>query len=178
MGECESDSPTTTEDHRLFATTRCCNYSLFELVMMGECGSDSPTTTEGHRLFATTRCCNYSLFELLMMGECGSDSPTMTEGHRLFATTRCCNYSLFGAPVDGWIFHPKHVEPFTGNKILYKKVSSCWNIFKNWFTMHGQMSIKLIFICLLSVLYSPDTDSVAKQATLKFLCIRKWIPGL
>jgi hypothetical protein len=23
-----------------------------------------------------------------------------------------------------------------------KKVSPCWNIFKNWFTMHGQMSIK------------------------------------
>jgi hypothetical protein len=34
---CESDSPTTTEGHRLFATTRCCNYSLFELLMMGEC---------------------------------------------------------------------------------------------------------------------------------------------
>jgi hypothetical protein len=50
MGECGSDSPTTTEGHRLFATTRCCNYSLFELLMMGEYGSDSPTTTEGHRL--------------------------------------------------------------------------------------------------------------------------------
>jgi hypothetical protein len=32
-----SDSPTTTEGHRLFATTRCCNYSLLELLMMGEC---------------------------------------------------------------------------------------------------------------------------------------------
>jgi hypothetical protein len=40
------------------------------------------------------------------------------------------------------MFHPKHVESFTGNKILSKKVSSCWNIFKNLFTMHGQMSIK------------------------------------
>jgi hypothetical protein len=32
-----SDAPTTTEGHRLFATTRYCNYSLFELLMMGEC---------------------------------------------------------------------------------------------------------------------------------------------
>jgi hypothetical protein len=31
-----NDPPTTTEGHRLFATTRCCNYSLFELLMMGE----------------------------------------------------------------------------------------------------------------------------------------------
>jgi hypothetical protein len=31
------DPPTTTEGHRLFVTTRCCNYSLFELLMMGEC---------------------------------------------------------------------------------------------------------------------------------------------
>jgi ADP-dependent phosphofructokinase/glucokinase len=26
--------------------------------------------------------------------------------------------------------HPKHVELFAGNKILYKKVSSCWNFLK------------------------------------------------
>jgi hypothetical protein len=31
-----SDSPTTSDVHRLFAATRCCNYSLFELLMMGE----------------------------------------------------------------------------------------------------------------------------------------------
>jgi hypothetical protein len=32
-----SDSPTTTEGHILAVITRCCNYSLFELLMMGEC---------------------------------------------------------------------------------------------------------------------------------------------
>jgi hypothetical protein len=39
QGSCKfvsSDSPTTTEGHRLSVTTRCCNYSLFELLMMGE----------------------------------------------------------------------------------------------------------------------------------------------
>jgi hypothetical protein len=39
--------------------------------------------------------------------------------------------SFIRAPDDGWMFHPKHVQPFAGNKILYKKVSSCWNILKN-----------------------------------------------
>jgi hypothetical protein len=28
------------------------------------------------------------------------------------------------------MFHPKHVELFAENKTPYKKVSSCWNIFK------------------------------------------------
>jgi hypothetical protein len=51
-------------------------------------------------------------------------------------------------PVNGstcfrWKINPKHVEPFARNKIRHKKVSSCWNIFKNCFTMHGLMSIKL-----------------------------------
>jgi hypothetical protein len=32
------------------------------------------------------------------------------------------------------MFHPKHVELFAGNKILYKKVSFCWNIKKGVFT--------------------------------------------
>jgi hypothetical protein len=32
-----SDSSTTTAGHLLFVTTRCCKYSLFELLMMGEC---------------------------------------------------------------------------------------------------------------------------------------------
>jgi hypothetical protein len=42
------------------------------------------------------------------------------------------------------MFHPKNAELFAWNKILYKKVSSCWNISKNWFTMHGLMSRKFI----------------------------------
>jgi hypothetical protein len=33
----ESDSPMTTAGRILFVTTRCCNYSLFELLMLGEC---------------------------------------------------------------------------------------------------------------------------------------------
>jgi hypothetical protein len=32
-----SDSSRTTARRILFVTTRCCNYSLFELLMMGEC---------------------------------------------------------------------------------------------------------------------------------------------
>jgi hypothetical protein len=32
-----SDSSTTTAGRVLFFTTRCCNYSLFKLLMMGEC---------------------------------------------------------------------------------------------------------------------------------------------
>jgi hypothetical protein len=31
-----SDSSTTTAGHILLVTTRCCNYSLFVLLMMGE----------------------------------------------------------------------------------------------------------------------------------------------
>jgi hypothetical protein len=31
-----TDSPMTTEGRILFATTRCCNYSFFEFLMMGE----------------------------------------------------------------------------------------------------------------------------------------------
>jgi hypothetical protein len=54
------------------------------------------------------------------------------------------------------MFHPKHVEPFTGDKILHKKVSSCWNILKKYYEklctklalsqeytgMQGQQNIK------------------------------------
>jgi hypothetical protein len=30
-------SPIIRSSNKLFITTRCCNYSLFELLMMGEC---------------------------------------------------------------------------------------------------------------------------------------------
>jgi hypothetical protein len=32
-----SDSSTTTDGHTLFINTRCCKYSLIELLMMGDC---------------------------------------------------------------------------------------------------------------------------------------------
>jgi hypothetical protein len=37
-----------------------------------------------------------------------------------------CHYQMLKlqfirAPDDGWMFHPKHVEPFTGNKVLCKE---------------------------------------------------------
>jgi hypothetical protein len=70
--------------------------------------SDSPTTTEGHILSVTTGCCNYSLFELLMMGECFTRNMYSCLQGIKYCTKKKCH--LVGT------------------------------FFKNWFTMHGQMS--------------------------------------
>jgi hypothetical protein len=60
-----------------------------------------------------------------------ADSPTTTEGHRLFVTTRCCNYSLFELLMMGECFTRNIYSRLQGIKYCTRKVSSCWNIFKN-----------------------------------------------
>jgi hypothetical protein len=41
-----------------------------------------------------------------------------------------------------YMFHPKHVEPFAGNKIVYQKSVILLEHFSNYFTMHGPISVK------------------------------------
>jgi len=62
------------------------------------------------------------------------------------------------APDDGWRYHPKHVERFTGINKLYT-VASCWTIiviytkhlFKYTNQMHNVYSLHIFIVFLLRV---------------------------
>ena len=46
---------------------------------------------------------------------------------------------------DGWRYHTKHVEQSTDINKLYI-VTSCWTIIDTYYTMHGDLNIKSIFL--------------------------------